>query len=108
MLDKGHCFMNVDDEEEYQKFYDFSKSYQNYEHLLIPNETPGEDGPAQQDSFKAEEWEDVDVEDAQEEDLDEVRSVEEEKSLSAISIEKSASSETEPGFSIISSAKKEG
>ena len=27
MVDKGHCFMNIEDEEEYEKFYDFSKTY---------------------------------------------------------------------------------
>jgi len=31
MVDKTHCFMNVDDfEEEYEKFYDFSKTYSDF------------------------------------------------------------------------------
>lgn len=30
MIDKGHCFMNIEDEQEYEKFYDFSKTYQNH------------------------------------------------------------------------------
>jgi hypothetical protein len=27
MVDKQHCFMNEEDEEEYEPFYDFSKAY---------------------------------------------------------------------------------
>ncbi len=27
MIDKAHCFMNIEDEYEYEKFYDFSKTY---------------------------------------------------------------------------------
>lgn len=30
MMDKAHCFMNVDDEHEYQQYYDFSKTYENH------------------------------------------------------------------------------
>ena len=30
MVDKGHCFMNMDDfEVDYEEFYDFSKTYEN-------------------------------------------------------------------------------
>ncbi len=30
MIDKSHCFLNQDDEEEYEEFYDFSKTYDNH------------------------------------------------------------------------------
>lgn len=30
MADKGHCLINADDEEEYEEFYDFSKTYENH------------------------------------------------------------------------------
>lgn len=36
MIDKGHCMMNMEDEEEYLDFYDFSKTYENHP-LLIGN-----------------------------------------------------------------------
>jgi hypothetical protein len=29
MMDKGHCQLNPDDEEEYEEFYDFSRRYNN-------------------------------------------------------------------------------
>ena len=30
MVDKQHCFMNPDDEHEYEGFYDFSKAYEGF------------------------------------------------------------------------------
>lgn len=30
MIDKQHCFMNPDDEHEYEGFYDFSKAYEGF------------------------------------------------------------------------------
>jgi len=30
MMDKGHCLMNTDDEEEYEEFYDFTKTYEDH------------------------------------------------------------------------------
>lgn len=30
MIDKGHCMMNMEDEDEYVDFYDFSKTYENH------------------------------------------------------------------------------
>ena len=30
MIDTSHCFMNMEDEEEYLDFYDFSKTYENH------------------------------------------------------------------------------
>lgn len=37
MIDKGHCFLNMEDEEEYVNFYDFSKAYKDHP-LLIKDE----------------------------------------------------------------------
>ncbi len=30
MQDKAHCQMNPDDEDEYEEFYDFSKTYEGH------------------------------------------------------------------------------
>ena len=30
MMDKAHCFMSVEDEQEYEQFYDFSKTYEDH------------------------------------------------------------------------------
>jgi hypothetical protein len=30
MMDKCHCFMNVEDEHEYEQYYDFSKTYEGH------------------------------------------------------------------------------
>lgn len=30
MIDKSHCFMNVEDEHEYEQYYDFSKTYEGH------------------------------------------------------------------------------
>jgi hypothetical protein len=30
MVDRSHCFMNPDDEHEYERFYDFGKAYENF------------------------------------------------------------------------------
>jgi hypothetical protein len=63
MMDKGHCFMNVDDEHEYEQYYDFSKTYEGHPSVQRPllttkvAETPKEDTKGEED------WEDVDVED---------------------------------------------
>ena len=37
MIDKRHCIMNMEDEEEYLDYYDFSKTYKNHP-LLIKGE----------------------------------------------------------------------
>ena len=34
MIDKSHCVMNLEDEEEYLDFYDFSKTYENHPLLI--------------------------------------------------------------------------
>ena len=38
MIDKSHCFMNMEDEDEYLDFYDFSKTYENHPLLLKEGE----------------------------------------------------------------------
>ena len=39
MMDKSHCFMNVEDEHEYEQYYDFSKTYEGH-----PDAIKGEEG----------------------------------------------------------------
>lgn len=34
MLDKGHCVMNMEDEEEFLDYYDFTKTYENHPLLI--------------------------------------------------------------------------
>ncbi len=29
-MDKGHCLTNTEDEDEYEEFYDFSKTYEDH------------------------------------------------------------------------------
>jgi hypothetical protein len=107
--------MNIEDEEEYERFYDFSKTYENHpDAIKVAGETDKkEDGEEGKDVVKVsnhDEWEDIDVEDAKEEeiaeDMDENEGSddEEKKSVSSISegsgVAKSESSD--PVFSIIS------
>ena len=37
MIDKQHCMMNIEDEDEYVDFYDFSKAYENHPLLIKDN-----------------------------------------------------------------------
>jgi pre-60S factor REI1 len=68
MVDKSHCMMNMEDEEEYVDFYDFSITYQNHP-LLIKNDpqNPIAEDPAEHEEEKKEksdeEWEECDVDD---------------------------------------------
>lgn len=43
MIDKGHCMMNMEDEEEYVDFYDFSKTYENHPLLIKKGENEDQD-----------------------------------------------------------------
>jgi pre-60S factor REI1 len=65
MMDKGHCFMNVDDEHEYEQYYDFSKTYEGHPDVQRPLITTKVAAEAPKEDAKGEdqEWEDVDVED---------------------------------------------
>ena len=68
MMDKSHCFMNVNDEHEYEQYYDFSKTYEGHPDALeegkraplLKKKVAGETAEAEEDGG----WEDVDVEDA--------------------------------------------
>lgn len=51
MVDKSHCIINMEDEDEYIDYYDFSKTYENHP-LLIKSEGEGEEPVA---SIKPEE-----------------------------------------------------
>ena len=76
MVDKNHCMMNMEDEDEYCDFYDFTKAYKDHP-LLIKGPAPGD--PIQEDpkaedeedskpkkaegkGEESEEWDDCDVE----------------------------------------------
>jgi hypothetical protein len=80
MMDKSHCFMNVEDEHEYEQYYDFSKTYEGH-----PDATSAEEGKktplltkkvgtasAAKDEDEGDGWEDVDVEDAGSDDGEQV------------------------------------
>jgi len=69
MMDKSHCFMNVDDEHEYEQYYDFSKTYEGHpdaanEEGKEKQRTPLLTKKTSKDEEEADGWEDVDVEDA--------------------------------------------
>jgi hypothetical protein len=68
--------MNIEDEEEYEKFYDFSKTYENHPDAIKTSKEDkkeGEEVSKVKDltNMKDEEWEDIDVEDAKEEEIEE-------------------------------------
>jgi len=65
MIDKGHCMINMDDEDEYADFYDFSKTYENHP-LLVKDENQIEEDKAAEDAGQDDGWEDCDVEDGDE------------------------------------------
>jgi pre-60S factor REI1 len=62
MLDKSHCMMNMDDEEEYLEFYDFTKTYENHPELAGAVKEEGEEKKVE--TIKEEdEWDDCELED---------------------------------------------
>lgn len=81
-MDKAHCFMNVDDEHEYEQYYDFSKTYEGHpevEQIKRPLITKKVATSASEDEKAPDqEWEDVDVEDDGDE-VDVIESDEEEE-----------------------------
>jgi len=85
--------MNMEDEDEYTDFYDFSKTYIDHPLLIKPAEEIKET-PTIKEAPVDDEWEDVDLEDAgsdeDEEDTNpkDVDSVEEEKSESFSIVDK--------------------
>ena len=63
MLDKSHCIFNMEDEEEYLDFYDFTKTYKNHP-LLIENEMMiKESSENHKDEGSDVGWEDCNLED---------------------------------------------
>lgn len=101
MMDKAHCFMNVDDEHEYQTYYDFSKTYEGHPEAikLITKKSTSEQSEKSGAKEQNNEWEDVDVEsDADEID---VASDEEED-------EKKEDESDNGAFSIITDSKEGG
>eukprot|EP00347_Sterkiella_histriomuscorum_P017477 403349212 len=87
MMDKSHCFMNPTDEHEYQSFYDFGKLYEklkesnagtndatsqseevkNQSNPLV--QTPTKSSQSKPQKTLEEAWEDIDIEDANEDEL---------------------------------------
>ncbi len=71
MTDKAHCKMHPDDEDEYEEFYDFSKTYENHpDSLKNPELKQKRERPVKQDGVD-EPWEDVDFESGDEDIEDE-------------------------------------
>jgi len=45
MIDKAHCMMNMEDEEEYVDYYDFSRIYRNHPLLIKEDKTKAHEAP---------------------------------------------------------------
>lgn len=79
MIDKSHCCLNMEDEEEYIDFYDFSKTYENHALLIKEgedNENNGiqaikEEGEKEDAKSDEESWDDCELNDADLESGDE-------------------------------------
>lgn len=64
MIDKGHCILNMEDEDEYVDYYDFSKTYKNHPLLIEDPNAIKEAGEENEDDGNASEgWEDCDLDD---------------------------------------------
>jgi hypothetical protein len=106
MCDSHHCMMNMEDEDEYTDFYDFSKTYKDHPLLIKPDEEIKET-PAIREAPADDEWEDVDLEDAGSDDEEEEinskadDSAEEEKSESFTIVDK----EKSESFSLVDKEK---
>ena len=75
-MDQGHCIMNMDDEDEYVDFYDFSKTYENHPLIIrgeeknaIMSEIPEEEETKKkskkektEDDGSDSDWDDCDLE----------------------------------------------
>lgn len=98
MIDKRHCIMNMDDEDEFVDFYDFTKTYEN--HPLLINKGSDDIKAIKEEKgdgtdAEGEAWEDVDAE-----DIESAEEVSDEDTAIAKDIEKPSQSDSE--FSIIS------
>ena len=70
MMDKSHCFMNTGDELEFAQFYDFSQYFESIIHDLPKVQVQQEESEEKpKKPNQDEDWEEVDIEDANEEDL---------------------------------------
>lgn len=60
MMDKGHCFMNTENFEEYAKYYDFSEQIKEFTELHQNNNKNYEEGEIEIDQGSEEDsnWED--------------------------------------------------
>lgn len=58
MLDKSHCMMNMEDEDEYLDFYDFTKTYENHPDLIIDEKAIEEQPQAEEEGAKEEDTKD--------------------------------------------------
>jgi hypothetical protein len=68
MMDKSHCVMNMEDEEEYLDFYDFSKTYENHPLLIKEEEGKEAKEPSvikeeREEQDQEEEWEECELND---------------------------------------------
>jgi len=95
MIDKSHCFMNMEDEDEYVDFYDFSKTYENHPLLLNKAIKEAPSGEENKDGT-GEDWEDCDFEDGSDEG-EEVVSSDKEFQINS----KSAPSTSSKDFSLV-------
>ena len=66
MMDCGHCMMNMEDEDEYVDFYDFSKTYQNHPLMIQEQGDSIQEEGSDEDEAKKDgsdsEWDDCDLE----------------------------------------------
>ena len=102
MLDKGHCMMNMEDEDEYLDFYDFSKTYENHP-LLIKDDKKAIE-PVKESAAEAEEadsWSDCDEASLASESFEEIDTSGVPSSKGFTIEESKLASTTEKDFSIV-------
>jgi hypothetical protein len=61
MVDKNHCVMSMEDEEEYVDFYDFAKAFQ--DHPLVEQNSLANPIQEEPEEKEGDEWEECDMED---------------------------------------------
>lgn len=83
MIDKTHTFINLEDDHEYESFYDFGKTYEEHPNAIQIKDdqqvTPTK-GDGKTESV-GQEWEDIDLEDANEEEVKDEGEIEGQKKL---------------------------
>lgn len=65
MLEKGHCAMNMEDEDEYLDFYDFTKTYENHPLVIKKDDEEIKEQPEGEEDDGEESWEELDDADMQ-------------------------------------------